>query len=185
MESVLVATLWCWSVLVATLHPTKLRHYCELRDTLARYCMDIWWHHGSYHPFTKFLGNRDMGLFHPSSWAGFEFIGAKVPFLKRFGWQCRDHKEDVIEWSGKGLEEGFKNETLGPVWRNRRPLAKAVLWQLLIKIRGECVREASSYFSTLGSKHILCSSKIQTGAALAAYVNLWDRAISRIWKGEN
>lgn len=76
-----------------------------------------------HHPFTKFLGVISHIIM-----TGFELIGAKVPFFKRFGWQCRDlHKKDILEWSGKGLEGHFKNEALGPGWRKERPLAKVVL----------------------------------------------------------
>lgn len=76
-----------------------------------------------HHPFTKFLGVISHIIK-----TGFELIGAKVPFLNRFGWQCRDlHKKDILEWSGKGLEGHFKNEALGPGWRKERPLAKVVL----------------------------------------------------------
>ena len=74
------------------------------------------------HPFTKFLGVISHIIM-----TGFELIGAKVSFLKRFGWQCRDlHKKDILECNGKGLEGCFKNEALGPVWGKQRPRAKVV-----------------------------------------------------------
>lgn len=68
-----------------------------------------------------------MGLFHTSSWTGFEPIGTKYPFLRDLDGSVEICTRKTFEWSGKGLEEGFENETLRPVWRNERILAKAVL----------------------------------------------------------